>query len=124
MMYYVCFTENVTDSIILNSLKENFRHVEIFREDGLYISPNSGGLYIDKLDLKSKLDTIVESGIIVIKYNVFLENRIMRSLVSVNTCVGVVKDILNIRNIFIQTPYQLYKYLLNNGGEEWHKQSQ
>jgi hypothetical protein len=35
----------------------------------------------------------------------------VRGLLMANTCVGHVKQVLGIRNPFILTPYQLYKYL-------------
>jgi len=34
-----------------------------------------------------------------------------RSLFMLNTCVGHIKQAIGIRNPFILTPYQLYKYL-------------
>ena len=38
----------------------------------------------------------------------------VRSLLMLNTCVGHTKQLLGIKNPFILTPYQLYRYLRSN----------
>lgn len=38
---------------------------------------------------------------------------------TLNTCVGVTKKFLGIRNPFIWTPFQLYKYISNKQNREW-----
>jgi hypothetical protein len=119
--YYVFFCDNSINNLFLSKLKKGFGHVEIFNKEGLYISPTSNGLFIKNMNFEEMLSFSINSGI-VLRYK-FNNKSKYRSLISVNTCVGVVKDILNIRSLLVQTPYQLHNYILNNNGEKiWQQQ--
>lgn len=115
MKYYIFFQNASIESFIQRYLKKGFQHTEILSEHGTLIAPTSNGLFIEKVDKKIIFENAKKNDIIIVKYKVDKDNIKLRKLIAVNTCVGVIKNILNIDNIFIQTPYQLYKYLIKKG---------
>lgn len=115
MKYYVVFLNSEAESKVFSYLKEGFQHCEVLSDHGTLVAPLAGGLLVEKVDLQEAFTSYKNSDSIIVEYNT-KECKMLRSIFGINTCVGVVKDILGIRNIMIQTPYQLYKYLKKNGG--------
>lgn len=118
MKYYVVFLNSNAESKIFKFLKEGFQHVEVLSEHGTLVAPLSGGLLVEKVNIDEAFTNYKNNGSIILEYEV-KGCKILRSILGINTCVGVVKDILGIRNIMIQTPYQLYKHILKNGGKHY-----
>tara|TARA_R110002096_G_scaffold151146_2_gene313449 strand:- start:427 stop:813 length:387 start_codon:yes stop_codon:yes gene_type:complete len=121
MEYYILFMSSENEGLVLNHLKDGFKHVEVITQNGTYISALAKGLFLGHVEInitKMDISEVCNRDVLVVKYKVeSVETRIKRNLIGVNTCVGITKDILGIRQFTIQTPYQLYKYLMNDGGE-------
>ena len=68
------------------------------------------GKTTEGIELFTVLDekSIIGNDYIIVGYK---PEKLKKSLFVLNTCVGHTKQILNISNPFILTPYQLYKYM-------------
>lgn len=94
-------------------LKKGMRHCYV-------VKPSANRLIVcGKSTNDFDLYTIpAENGIIGDNYFVlsYTPKKCRRFLFMLNTCVGHAKQILGIRNPFILTPYQLFKYMRKNDG--------
>ena len=105
---YILFT-NAPDKPYLNFLKENFRHC-------IYVEGNAGSwVVIDPLAHKTDITITEENPINTIKNGSFImvpvsKKRTPKKGFSLEplTCVTQIKRLLGIRDIRIQTPYQLF----------------
>lgn len=122
--YYVLFMNSSERNWWNVFTTDGYEHVDalLWHEDkGVWqiFRPDRNGTCIDII-YKSKeqlLDEIQKDGNIkVIRFDKIMKYYNRRSFFVNGTCVGAVKDFLNIKKPFIFTPYQLYKYLIRNGG--------
>lgn len=96
-------------------LKDKFQHVAVG------ISTNFGDLFLDPLSNKTCLALHhplpnlrnIPTGLLSQSFSAINETPWI-SIGRYGTCVQRVKKLLGIKNIFIQTPYQLYKYIEKN----------
>ena len=107
-------------------LKDGFRHcgVVIMGKNNLccIIEATFGGLFVHTLchtkDDRKVIEKYFKEGgwkyAVLTEANQFNE----RFNTTILTCVTLIKQLLGVRNWWVQTPHQLYKYLLNNGAEE------
>jgi hypothetical protein len=114
MKAYIIFQNS--DMKSLGFLKEGFRHCDILLENGIGIEITRKGLSFNITDKNVIFDKLKKNSIIIIEYEI---KKNIYSVIGVKTCVGICKDILGIKNFFIFTPYQLYKYLIKNGGKKY-----
>lgn len=90
--------------IILKLLKRGFRHCAVL------ISIDGYNVLIDNMSHKCQFD-IIDDEITLTNIKVFPSRIIFNNSLLPITCVSVVKNFLGIRKWWIQTPWQLYRYL-------------
>lgn len=59
---------------------------------------------------------------VVVELDVSLEGRVPFFLIGPRSCVNIIKSMLGIYAWRVQTPRQLFKYLIKRGGHLWHRQ--
>lgn len=101
--------------------RPNFEHVDllIYNNNSKIMSIITGDLngisfenFIIEDNIYSALKKLSKSDILIIE--TLPEENIANKLI-IASCVGIAKRFLGIRNRFIFTPYQLYKYLEKKG---------
>lgn len=121
MKYYVLFVDG-NDRWWMKFLKPGFKHCVLLREYGenlfLYFENLFGDIIVDVVDVPLR-EIQEETQAIVVEYEVPDTEPAHRSVQEIITCVTTLKKIMGIADIRIQTPYQLYLYLLKNGGKLW-----
>jgi len=80
--------------------------------ENLYNSINIEISCIDIEDLPSLVDNLT----CIVEYNILI-NPYKKQNIEPITCVTIIKKLIGLKNIFIQTPLQLKKYLIRNGGK-------
>lgn len=111
---WVVFT-NQTDLPWLKLLRYGFRHCFVILHDGekwLSIDPLAHRMQIQVHHVPSDFDLprwLEERGHIAIRAKIHDEPKM--SPIMPLTCVEVVKRVLGVRNRFVLTPWQLYRYL-------------
>lgn len=109
---------NVTNVWILRILKRGFRHCFVVLQRNrkwIICSPFFDYLYIDIIEecTEEELSSWYESqGFTVIKTQT-IQPSYKLAPVRVLTCVEVVKRVLGVRARWINTPFQLYRYLVS-----------
>lgn len=111
--FYVAFSGK-TDLFFLKFLKSGFRHCFLFcgdRYQTFVLDPLANRIDISfiPLDVEVVRQIFENDGVLILKC--FKKYPRLRFGVGIFTCVEVVKRILGISNIFIFTPFQLYKFL-------------
>jgi len=119
---YVVFSNN-TDLFFLGLLKKNFRHCFLILSDGqnwISVDPLFTNLFIDiQNDIKDEkvfIKWLSENNYKVLEANI--QGQKTFYLPGLCTCVGVIKKILGVRQLFMWTPHQLYKYLKKNNEKQ------
>ena len=59
---------------------------------------------------------------VIVEVDVSLTGRVPYFLVGPRSCVNIIKSMLFIHAWRVQTPRQLYRYLIDRGGQLWHRQ--
>lgn len=121
MKYYILFMEPDVPAWWMAKMKKGFRHCGLLKNlsEGLYIYLENlyDNLHTDLCFMD--LNAIQEhTGAIIVEYECERPDVRMNHLEPI-TCVTVIKKTLGIADIRIQTPYQLFKHLLRNGGKIW-----
>lgn len=119
--YYFCFC-NSSHTKWLNLFKKNYRHcfISIRYADIFVVLEDSFEGFIPNLMTKEdffRFTKLNSCSIITRKGNKCAKKR-FGIWYWAPTCVNFVKTVANLRTR-AQTPYQLYKYLLKNGGKLW-----
>ena len=111
----VVFTNSV-DMTWLRVLAQGFRHCFVFVEvgsDWIMIDPLSNQMTIRSLEVISSHDLAswyTEQGhTAIVTYQRYPMNRV--APLGLFTCVEVIKRALGIHSVWVQTPFQLFKYL-------------
>ena len=125
--WYVAFTHEIAvKRIIMRFLKPRFRHCYVFK----YVAPHcvvinqtSFNMGV-RIYLNMKPEEVADIlskyyGAVIVKYVDEFKNMSRGFCISnfLPTCVTITKMAIGVRSIAI-TPYQLYNFLIGNGGEE------
>lgn len=114
---WVVFCKN-TDIWWLRFLKKGFRHCFLVLNDGCnWITYDPTSAFTDIVVQKTPMDFDLpkwfsQRGDFVVPTIIEKQKKI--APLSIFTCVEGVKRVLGIHNLWILTPYQLYKYLIKN----------
>lgn len=122
MKYYVLFMEPDVPAWWMAKLKKGFRHCGLLKEydEGIYV-------YLENLYDSLHIDLCMydlnaiqrDTGAVIVEYEYERTCDVRMNHFEPITCVTVIKKTLGIADIKIQTPYQLFKHLLRNGGKIW-----
>lgn len=119
--YYILFMEPDVPAWWMAKMKKGFRHCGLLKEldkdtyvylENLYNSLHTDLCFMDLNAIQG------HTGAVIVEYECERQDVRMNHLEPI-TCVTVIKKTLGIPDIRIQTPYQLYKHLLKNGGVVW-----
>lgn len=99
-------------------LKPGYQHVLAVQKifDGKLwhvVDPNMSHLniYLASTEEHQSIESLAGMSCTVIDVVQDIDNNRINSTLGYNTCVDTIKRLLGIKNVFIQTPYQLFKYL-------------
>jgi hypothetical protein len=119
---YVVF-EN-SESVWTRLFKIHFRHVSVVVQlkSGLYLHMNPRMCRVDfrvvtSEEVHNMYMRVADRNVTILKYKIDKDverNRVLNMF----TCVEFVKRVLNIHALHVQTPYQLYRYILKQKKEE------
>lgn len=114
---YVAFCNN--NSIFwLKYLKEGFRHCFVIMGDGqswIVVEATIARTFVIKITDENYVKTLQNQGFKVVRAKIYSKNKFFKSFkFAIFSCVELVKSVLGIVDIKIQTPYKLYKFLKNN----------
>lgn len=128
-LWYVVFEdkpERSTGKFWRLFTRDNFRHCWLYCRDHynagwIAIDSTSGGVqirtYRDEVLLEHGFNSLHElvlaEGSIILPADCFITDEYIRRLIPIN-CVELAKHVLDINKLTILTPFQLYKYIVNN----------
>jgi len=91
----------------------------LFENNFNYISVDTKFLTLDQL-----VDAVRSDGMTIVRYEYEIDPHKRMPYYEPISCVTTIKRILGISDWKVQTPYQLYKKLINNGGKIWDQYSE
>ena len=123
MKYWVLFGKS---DLNLWWLKKGYRHVSLLTHDKfnwLLLSACSDRFYWSILSFKVSENVPFffnkEHTIVVFDQIIYHNKDAFELGINFLSCVQIAKYMLGVKKFFIFTPYQLYNYLLKNGGSLW-----
>ncbi|MHA1496585.1 MAG: hypothetical protein ACTSRT_03305 [Promethearchaeota archaeon] len=99
--------------------KKGFRHCEVIKIEnengGICIAFAGDGFFVSyqKMDVIKKIVSNKNYTTVFVGKNIKEDS--FDKVLYIMTCVSVVKSVIGINKLSILTPFQLYKYLINNG---------
>ena len=121
--WHVVFINAENDNILTKYLQKGFQHVYAMREtDGGFlwqvIDPTQSHIHLSLVSTNDFPHPRLYAGAdaVIIPVTVHISRKSKMARLCVFNCVEVIKGVLGIKDFFIHTPYQLYKYLINKGG--------
>ena len=60
---------------------------------------------------------------VIVEVDVTVSSRVPYFIVGPRSCVNIIKSLLGVHAWHVQTPRQLFKYLVGRGGHVWHRES-
>ena len=114
--WYVVFTKSDTKHWLTPWLNPDFGHVKMVKEDlGLWVIVDSG-VACTRITTKLIDDyphiRILCPNAVILPVRTVIDATKFQWHLGINSCVDTAKGILGIRKMFMNTPYQLYKYLI------------
>ena len=129
MKFYIIFQPADSPRWWMRFLDKTMQHCWIAKEipletgDKIYLS-------LENLYGYASMDLVFVSigdiadlihGAVIVEYEVEIDPDKRDWIPEPVTCVTLLKKVLGIHKVFLQTPRQLYKYLLAKGGNTWEQ---
>jgi len=116
---YVVFTGSNLKNPVMRFLDEKIKHVYVIqRSPGdqfwIVINPIASHTQVELLTVDNfpHPRTITGDDAVIVPVKSYISLKKQRFTLCVFNCVEVVKSLIGVRNFWIFTPYQLYKYLM------------
>lgn len=119
--WYVVFTSSRLKHWLTRWINPDFAHVKLVKEDdGLWVIVDSKNSFtqitLELIDDYPHIRKLCPNAVILAVKTHINPNKYQWHL-GIHSCVDVAKGILGIREFFVFTPYQLYRYIINKGGQ-------
>ena len=123
--WYVVFCGSDSTHWLIRNCRKGFQHAYAVRLDcsGYYwmiVQPNVSHIDIEMKPVKDypTVESLMYNESTIIPVTAKIDISKVNSTLGINSCVDVVKRLLGIKSYFVHSPYQLYKYLRRNDGQE------